>query len=128
MDFHRKTLRALNHPWAARTVDGGEAHVARVAIALPPEEPGHLVAAGARKVSGWPRHRALAHAYLCEYGYTRLTLAQLLGQLGIFLTWWTASPGRRSRGSRGPRWRGLCRCPSSSCVDYNFWKQIILFT
>jgi hypothetical protein len=29
----------------------------------------------------------LAHALLREYIYKRLKLAQLLGQLGIFLTW-----------------------------------------
>jgi hypothetical protein len=28
----------------------------------------------------------LAHAFLCEYGYKRLKLAQLLGRLGIFLS------------------------------------------
>jgi hypothetical protein len=40
----------------------------------------------ARKVSGWPKRRELAHVFLCEYSYKRLELAQLLGQLGIFLT------------------------------------------
>jgi hypothetical protein len=28
----------------------------------------------------------LAHAFLSEYGYKGLKLAQLLGQLGVFLT------------------------------------------
>jgi hypothetical protein len=29
----------------------------------------------------------LAIAFLWEYGYKRLKLAQLLGQLGVFLAW-----------------------------------------
>jgi hypothetical protein len=40
----------------------------------------------ARKVSGWPNRCKLAHAFLWEYSYKRLKLAQLLGQLGVFLT------------------------------------------
>jgi hypothetical protein len=40
----------------------------------------------ARKVLGWPKRRKLAHAFLWEYSYKRLQLAQLLGQLGIFRT------------------------------------------
>ena len=40
----------------------------------------------ARKVLGWPKRRKLAHAILWEYGYKRLKLARLLGQLGAFLT------------------------------------------
>ena len=35
---------------------------------------------------GWPKRRKLAHALLWEYRYKRLKLAQLLGQLGVFLT------------------------------------------
>jgi hypothetical protein len=35
----------------------------------------------------------LAHAFPWEYSYKRLTLAQLLGQLGGFLTWWSAHHG-----------------------------------
>ena len=38
----------------------------------------------AGRVSGWPRCK-LAHALLWEYSYKRLELAQLLGQLGVFL-------------------------------------------
>ena len=38
------------------------------------------------KVLGWPKRRKLAHAFLWEYSYKRLKLAQLLGQLGVFLT------------------------------------------
>jgi hypothetical protein len=29
----------------------------------------------------------LAHAFLLKYSYERLKLDQLLGQLGVFLTW-----------------------------------------
>ena len=35
---------------------------------------------------GWPKRRKLAHALLWEYRYKRLKLAQLLDQLGVFLT------------------------------------------
>jgi hypothetical protein len=37
-------------------------------------------------VLGWPEIYKLAHAFLCEYSYERLELAQLLGQLGVILT------------------------------------------
>jgi hypothetical protein len=40
-----------------------------------------------RKVLGWPKRSQLAHAFLWEYSDERLKLAQLLGQLGVFLTW-----------------------------------------
>ena len=40
----------------------------------------------ARKVLDWPKRCKLAHAFLWEYSYKRLKLAQLLGQLGGFLT------------------------------------------
>ena len=40
----------------------------------------------AREVLGWPKRCKLTHAGLWEYNYKRLKLAQLLGQLGIFLT------------------------------------------
>ena len=43
-------------------------------------------ASAARKVSDWPERRKLAHAFLCEYSYKKLKLAQLLGQLGVCLT------------------------------------------
>ena len=35
---------------------------------------------------GWPKRPKLAYAFLWEYSYKRLELAQLLGQLGVFLT------------------------------------------
>ena len=38
------------------------------------------------KVLGWPKRCTLAHAFLWEYSDKRLKLAQLLGQLGVFLT------------------------------------------
>jgi hypothetical protein len=41
---------------------------------------------GARKVLGWPKRCKLARALLRESSYKRLELAQLLGQLGAFLT------------------------------------------
>jgi hypothetical protein len=37
-------------------------------------------------VLGWPKRCKLAHAFLWEYSYKRLKLAQRLGQLGAFLT------------------------------------------
>ena len=37
-------------------------------------------------MSGWPNRCKLDHAFLREYSYKRLKLAQLLGQLGVFLT------------------------------------------
>ena len=40
----------------------------------------------ARKVSGWPKRCKLADVSLWKYSYKRLKLAQLLGQLGVFLT------------------------------------------
>ena len=40
----------------------------------------------AREVSGWPKRRKLAHAFLRECSHRRLKLAQLLGQLVAFLT------------------------------------------
>jgi hypothetical protein len=46
----------------------------------------HLTAAQARKLLGWPNICKLAYAFLWEYSYKRLKLAQLLGQLGVFLT------------------------------------------
>jgi hypothetical protein len=37
-------------------------------------------------VLGWARRCKLAHAFLWEYSDKRLKLAQLLGQLSVFLT------------------------------------------
>ena len=44
------------------------------------------LAALARKVLGRPKRCKLAHAFLWEQSYKRLELAQLLGQLGVYLT------------------------------------------
>ena len=41
----------------------------------------------ARKVVGWPKRCKLDHAFLWGYSDKRLKLAQLLGQLSLFLTW-----------------------------------------
>jgi hypothetical protein len=49
------------------------------------QERDHL-SARARKVLGWPKLCKLAHAFPWEYSYKRLKLAQLLGQLSVFLT------------------------------------------
>ena len=48
----------------------------------------------AKTVLGWPKGCKLAHASLWRYSYERLKLAQLLGQLGVFLT-----RGRRGHSS-----------------------------
>jgi hypothetical protein len=42
----------------------------------------------ARKMLGWPKRCKLAHAFLWADSGKRLKLAQLLGQLGVFLTFW----------------------------------------
>ena len=36
---------------------------------------------------GWPKRRKSAHAFLWECSHKRLKWAQLLGQLGVLLTW-----------------------------------------
>jgi hypothetical protein len=38
----------------------------------------------AREVLGWPKIFELAHAFLWEYSYKRLRLAQLLAPFGVF--------------------------------------------
>jgi hypothetical protein len=38
-------------------------------------------------VLGWPKRCKLARVFLWEHSYKGLKLAQLLGQLGVFLTW-----------------------------------------
>jgi hypothetical protein len=45
----------------------------------------------ARKLLDWPTRCKLAHAFLWKNSYKRLELAQLLGQLGVFLTAATSS-------------------------------------
>ena len=51
----------------------------------------------AREVLGWSKRHKLAHAFRWEYSYIRLKLAQLLGQLGIFLT--CQDPGCSTHGA-----------------------------
>jgi hypothetical protein len=59
-------------------------------------------------VSGRPRRCKLAHAFQWEYSNKRLKLAQLRGQLGVFLT-----SGRKPRGlPRRRRWPDAARCAS----------------
>ena len=45
-----------------------------------------LLFSSAREVLGWPKRCQLAHAFQWEYNHQRLKLAQLLGQLSVFLT------------------------------------------
>ena len=52
----------------------------------PPPPEAHA-ASGARTVLAWPRRCELARGFLLEYSCKRLELAQLLGQLGVVLTW-----------------------------------------
>jgi hypothetical protein len=54
----------------------------------------HEVPLAAKKLLGWPKRYKLAHAFLWEYSCKRLKLAQLLGQLGVFLTF----PGTYRKG------------------------------
>ena len=58
----------------------------------------------ARNVLGWPKICKLAHAFLWEYSYKRLKLAQLLGQLGVLLTFGRGGAAARAdqRGRAGP--------------------------
>jgi hypothetical protein len=60
----------------------------------------------ARKVLGWPERCKLATALLWKYGCKRLKSAQLLGQLGVFLTLDRAW-GDNSRSARGAKVRNL---------------------
>ena len=56
---------------------------------------------GAWKVLGWPKRWKLARTFLWEYSYIRLKLAQLLDQLGVFLT-----QGRRCHlDVKWPQWQ-----------------------
>ena len=51
----------------------------------------------ARKVSGRPKRCKLAHAFPWEYRDKRLKVAQLLGQLGVSLTWSQDWASQKSR-------------------------------
>ena len=64
----------------------------------------------ARKVLGWPKICKLAHAFLQEYSYKRLKLAQLLGQFGVFLT---CSPAfQTARQTKTSLQCRSCACPN----------------
>ena len=79
----------------------------RPASGSPPSPPGPA----ARKLLGWRKIFKLAHAFRWEYSYRTLKLAQLLGQLGVFLT----KTAQRARWLSDPRPAvGLSLlCPSS---------------
>jgi hypothetical protein len=65
----------------------------------------------ASKVSGWPKICKLAHAYLWEYSYKGLKLAQLLGRIGVFLTCFhghEVAPRGQPRLQAPPRVRSHC--------------------
>jgi hypothetical protein len=79
-----------------RDTDCGFEHGPRKALrgdaASAPLQHGHarwqnaVCLAAARKVSGWPKRYKLAHAFLWQYSHKKLKSAQLLGQVGVFLT------------------------------------------
>jgi hypothetical protein len=50
-------------------------------------------------VLGWPKRCKLAHAFLLEYSCKKVKLAQLLGQLGVFLT---CAPSCAANGPASP--------------------------
>ena len=58
---------------------------------------------------GWPKLRKLAQAFLWEYSYKRLKLAQLLGQLGVFLTRVRPHCRFRNRASKVIGWPKICK-------------------
>jgi hypothetical protein len=63
-------------------------------------------------VLGWPKRCKLAYSFLWDYSYRRLKLAQLLGQLGVFLTLHISisAPDSMPRTSSGPRpWKTWAR-------------------
>jgi hypothetical protein len=60
---------------------------------------GFKLTANARKAFGWPKRCKLACAFTWDYIYKGLKLAQLLGQLGVFLTRKFARLDRTTRSS-----------------------------
>ena len=92
----------------------GELEARELAVALAVEL--HVLGpeAAARKVSGWPKRRELAHTFRWEYSYEVLKLAQLLGQLGVFLTF--AISGLRSSVSLAAQSVSFSSCSTPSCV------------
>ena len=77
----------------------------------------------ARKAFGRPKRRKLAHAFLWEHSYKRLKLAQLLGQLSIFLSHLasSASESRRS-GARSGSYRGIGDSPPAPAAASSGWR------
>ena len=66
-------------------------------------------AAAARTVLGRPQRRKLARAFRREHSYKWLKLAQLLGQLGVFLTLAAADVMPQSKGGYSVRSWGTKR-------------------
>jgi hypothetical protein len=82
----RPSPRLAAHSRVASVGAGARAsggHALREGVAILPAR--GIAATKARKVLSWPRRYKLTHACRWEYNYKRLKLAQLLGQLGIFL-------------------------------------------
>jgi hypothetical protein len=75
---------------AARLDAGGAAvtpHPSQCSTPSHTLDPSPWLWSRARKVLGQPKGYEFAHALMWEYIYKRLELAQLPGQLGVFLTW-----------------------------------------
>jgi hypothetical protein len=69
-------------------------------------------------VLSWPKMCKLAHAFLWVYRYKRLKLAQLLGQLGVFLTWCGSdSASSSSSSSQQPLWWPGGRAQTKACCQ-----------
>jgi hypothetical protein len=77
--------------------------------------------AAARKVLGWPKICKLAHAFRWECSYKRLKLAQLLGQLGVFLTR-GARAGFVVPEGNAATLEALCSCAQDWRVSANSWR------
>ena len=75
-----------------------------------------------RKVLGWPKICKFAHAFLWEYIDKRLKLAQLLSQVGVFLTWMAVhSPhGAKSRASVYT----ICEFPRNTIFPCGGWVGV----
>jgi hypothetical protein len=80
----------------------------------------------ARKVLGWPKRCELAHAFLWGYNDRILKLAQLLGQLGDFLTYedWCARASSDAAVAAAPStaWRRPRRC-STTGPPSRAWRR-----
>ena len=84
-------------------------------------DPSPWVWSRARKVLGRPKGYEFAHAFLWEYIYKRLELAQLPGQLGVFLTWQKSSAlSRKVLKSTGS---AHCTTPSRPPTTLSRWTN-----